>query len=459
MSIADATGGSTPSTRGDVRPAALAGHAGSTSARRLERSRLLLQAYLVGLPLWWMLGVDFAMPLLLALALLLASPEPHRRFTLSDHLLAGIIAVLGAAAYVNGFLLSQATMRFLASIYNLSIWFCGLVLLQQARYLIGDDTSRRALLRTAFWSFLLMTLFVWGSFAAAYAVHHFALQAPSLFGLFFGHAIPEGAPLIKQSTTLVFTRPDWGLPGVPMPRVVVYGPYPTATAAAAAVLGTFALLHLYTYDRISTLRVVALEGLIFCTLAATLTRSILAGWVLGAIVGNLIFGSPWRRILACGALAAALLGAAAANLSGAVQYREYSSESRFANYVHALDQTLLSHPVLGLGVKPREEGNHIAVGSHSTFVSSFTKGGALALSLVVAYLVLIPGLRWLNAAASLAVRPARRRAELRVLFTLQVALWVWICFEDIDAPASAAMLIFMAFAFMGNALLPSRQAA
>jgi hypothetical protein len=39
-------------------------------------------------------------------------------------------------------------------------------------------------------------------------------------------------------------------------------------------------------------------------------------------------------------------------------------------------------------------------------------------------------------------------AELRILFNLQVALWVWLCFEDIDAPATAAMLIFLAFALI-----------
>src|SRR3546814_11831433 len=61
------------------------------------------------------------------------------------------------------------------------------------------------------------------------------------------------------------------------------------------------------------------------------------------------------------------------------------TESRFANYDRTVGRTLDHNPILGLGVKPREQDNHIAVGSHSTFVSAFTKSGTLGLSLVVAY--------------------------------------------------------------------------
>src|SRR3546814_12498669 len=81
------------------------------------------------------------------------------------------------------------------------------------------------------------------------------------------------------------------------------------------------------------------------------------------------------------------------DLSGAADYRGYSTESRFANYDRAVGRTLDHNPILGLGVKPREQDNHIAVGSHSTFVSAFTKSGTLGLSLVVAYLVLLPAYR------------------------------------------------------------------
>jgi hypothetical protein len=39
-----------------------------------------------------------------------------------------------------------------------------------------------------------------------------------------------------------------------------------------------------------------------------------------------------------------------------------------------------------------------------------------------------------------------------------VAIWVWLFFEDIDAPATAAMLIFVAFAFIERVVAKPRPA-
>jgi hypothetical protein len=230
-----------------------------------------------------------------------------------------------------------------------------------------------------------------------------------------------------------------------MPRIVIYGPYPNATAAITAVLGTLALLYLCRRNRHHGVLIAAGEALIFFTLVITLSRSILAGWLVGSVAANLVFGTAYRRVVCSFALGVAALFAMHANVSNLGEYREYSTESRVNNYVRAIEKTILTHPVLGLGIKPREEGNHIAVGSHSTFVSSLTKGGALGVSLVFIYLVVLPAIRWIALGATQSLRSSR--AEMRILFTLQVTIWAWLCFEDIDAPATAAMLIFLAFGF------------
>jgi hypothetical protein len=416
-----------------------------------KRPLVPLRVYILGLPLWWVLGIDFIVPVLLAAALMYSSFEAHWRFTLSDCLLASVILALGTSAYVNGLLVGQEPLRFAAALYNLSIWVCGLILVQQVRHRIErDDAARKALLQTAFWAFGLLIAVAWGFFVLAYVTRNFNLGMTSLFGMTVGGSIPDSAALIKQSAYLTFTEADWGLPGVPMPRIVVYGPYPTATAALIAVLGTLTLLYLRARGWVWA--VLPVEVLLTVTLTITLTRSILGGWLLGAIAANLIFGSPWRRIAACAAISGAILYLILGDLSGAAQYRGYSSESRFENYVYAFEQTLESNPVFGLGIKPREEARHIAVGSHSTFVSSFTKGGALGLSLALGYLVLLPAFRWFPTIVSVGQPQRTPRPEMRILFNLQVAIWAWLCFEDIDAPATAAMHIFLAFAFFECAL-------
>jgi len=410
---------------------------------------LLLRVYILGLPLWWLLGVDFLMPLLLPAMLLLTFPAAHRRFAIQDYVLGLIIVTLITSAYLNGLLISQAPMRFLAALYNAAIWACGLILIQQVRAMLQRTGSEhQIILLSAFRAFLILAAIAWGSFVLAYVLGRFNLATASVLGLGFGKAIPDSAVLIKQSVALEFTQADWGLPGVPMPRLVTYAPYPNATAAIAAVLGTLALFYLYQSKRDRWMHVLALEGLIIATLTITLSRAILAGWLVGMIAANLLFGTAWRRLAGCLGLAAAIMLPFVVNIGQFSEYRQYSTESRTENYVLAIEETALTHPCIGLGIKPREEGRHIAVGSHSTFVSAFTKGGILTLSLVVIYLVIIPVLRWITAAAVQSNYPPRAKAEMRILLNLQVAIWLWLCFEDIDAPATAAILIFLGFAFI-----------
>ena len=352
-----------------------------------QRALQIIQIYLIGVPLWWVLGVDFIAPQCLAVLLVLVNADAHRQFSPSDLALTASIICLGISAYIVGFLFSNYQMRFIAALYNLSLWIVGLVIVQQIRCQLDlGELHLKAILRAGYWMFIVFVAVALSTVGFAYAVHRFSLVLPSVFGFFFGSSVPDGAVIVKQATNLVFARPDWGLPGVPMPRLTIYGPYPTATGAIAAVGGTIALLYLQTVRRAPAVTIYAFEGLIVLMLALTLTRSILGGWLAGWVIANLAFGTSFRRIAGCGAVLAALLFASFVDLSDAAQYREYSSESRFANYVRALNDTLAESPVLGLGVKPREEGNHIAIGSHSTLVSSFTKGGILGFMLIMTYL-------------------------------------------------------------------------
>jgi hypothetical protein len=427
------------------------------AAIRAKYIRIILIAFILGLPVWWILGVSFLIPIGLTGALICVRPSAHSRFTLSDCILAGIVFVLVASAYLNGFLIAQEPLRFLAALYNAAIWACGLVLVQQIRSLFRQsDAGRRSILHAGYRAFWMLTVLSWGSFLLAYAIHHFDIIFPSFLGAAIGDHIPESAALIRQSTTMVFTRADWGLPGVPMPRIGIYGPYPNSTAAVTAALGTLAMLHLHAKGRGDGWRILALEGLIVATLVITLSRSILGGWLIGAVVANLIFGSPWRRMASCFALIAALLLPVVTDVANVGSYRQYSTDSRFDNYQRAVEETVRGNPVLGLGIKPREEISHIAVGSHSTFVSAFTKAGALGLGLVAAYLVVLPAFRWLMWAATVYRSEESSRIEMRILFTLQATIWLWLCFEDLDAPATAAILIFIGFACIENISRPAR---
>ncbi|WP_189545701.1 O-antigen ligase family protein [Mesorhizobium sp. M2E.F.Ca.ET.209.01.1.1] len=419
--------------------------------------------FLLGLPIWWALGIGFVMPMLLALILLIMRPSVNLHFTLGDCLLAFVIVALTGSAFVNGFVIAQEPLRFAAAIYNAAIWASALIIVQQFRALLKDaGDGRRRILHRAFWSFVVLIPLTWGAFVFAYAVRRFDLQFPSLFGAIAGNRIPDSAALIRQSTTITLTIADWGLHGTPMPRIGIYGPYPNATAIIIAILGVLALLHLHNRGGRRAQLAPLLEGLITATLAISLSRSVLAGWLAGLAVAGIAFGSPFRRFASIAAVAAALLLPLLADLSSLTTYREYSTNSRTDNYVRAVVETLDNNPVFGLGIKPREEISHIALGSHSTFISAFTKGGVLGLSLVAAYLLVLPIIRWLGLAAAATRLPVVARTQLRLLLTLQITLWAWLVFEDIDAPAIASILIFLFIAyseFLAASLQPARRVA
>ena len=60
--------------------------------------------------------------------------------------------------------------------------------------------------------------------------------------------------------------------------------------------------------------------------------------------------------------------------------RNGSTGSRMLSYQLALQMTLEHNPITGLGYKPRiPELLHIPIGSHSSIISMFTKGGSVAL--------------------------------------------------------------------------------
>jgi hypothetical protein len=79
----------------------------------------------------------------------------------------------------------------------------------------------------------------------------------------------------------------------------------------------------------------------------------------------------------------------------------------------------------------------IPVGSHSTFVSLFVKGGIVGFTAAVMGLVVLPLFMWIRAFFVLNVSsPLQKKlkSEAAILFNLQCLLWFWMAFDDVDAP-------------------------
>jgi hypothetical protein len=102
-----------------------------------------------------------------------------------------------------------------------------------------------------------------------------------------------------------------------------------------------------------------------------------------------------------------------------------------------------------LGVKPLQEPDHlkIPVGSHSTPISIFTKGGFLSLCIFFLFTVMI-FLKALRSTWLLDRGHGSRQSRARLTTTLQIVVLTlfWLTTKDIDAPAYGC---FMAFFSIG----------
>jgi hypothetical protein len=129
--------------------------------------------------------------------------------------------------------------------------------------------------------------------------------------------------------------------------------------------------------------------------------------------------------------------------------REGSTNTRIVNYKNAIEQVMVKNPILGIGVKPKTDELSIPLGSHSTVISLFIKGGGVAFiftMLVFFFVPMINGIRVLKKIASLQEKDKNFYKRLFVhIYAAQLSITIWLIFEDIDAPMFSAYVVFLQF--------------
>jgi len=126
--------------------------------------------------------------------------------------------------------------------------------------------------------------------------------------------------------------------------------------------------------------------------------------------------------------------------------RQGSTNQRFFVYTTAIDMVLNENIVFGLGIKPENPSRpEVPVGSHSTVISCFTKGGAAALLVfAIFYSSLI--LQWGLAIARFGMIVSNPSGEewqmFKVLFRAAIMFMLWIWTEDMDAAFNASFFSF-----------------
>jgi hypothetical protein len=380
-------------------------------------------------PLWWVLGFDLIVYTSISFLLFMTGIMP-RKFDAWGWIILLLCSYLTVRAgfYIAG---GGSTFRALAAVNNVAVLVACLFFYQTARHAPADILSRWPLARPAFVIFIFLALGVIISMAWALITQQTTLEGTTLLGML----TPPSQGLLEQHRVFSIFNTDWAT-GEATPRSTLMAPYPTATAANLVLLATGAMLALKPIQRQWR---VLLEILLWVALLFTLTRSVFGGLLITSGLALFWLAKPSAKFLMVVlGLVLLVLILASGVLDFMSGFREGSNSLRFHNYQLAVD--LVSHqaPLFGLGVKP--EGvdiGGIPLGSHSTLVSLFTKGGLIALCLTICAFFVWP--------LVLAARVARDiNLDNYTKFVLMRACMlplIWLLFEDIDAVALNAVLL------------------
>lgn len=415
-------------------------------------------ALLLGLaPVWWLLGFDFIAYPIAGILAVLAFPAKEtvngRPFlTPIERCLAGLVLLFVIRSLIAG-IEGAPPGRIIAAAYNTLLLAMGLAIMRYAR--IYWDTRytttplpRRFHLRQAFASTLVFSGIMCAvGFAIANTTDDIVVRWPTLLGLL----TPPADNLIRFSQAATVSGGDWAYSDLYSQRFSILGPDSGASAALFAFACPFLLTAIPAH--LKRKRALVLAGVV-ALLALTYTRTIMAGFILGTILATLAY-APWSRKVAL--IILALVGAILVltldpdRLTDITAYRQNSNSLRFITYQIAIEEVLAQNPFFGLGIKPRDDALYgIPTGSHSTFVSFFTKGGFAALTLLVVGLYVIPAAQWLKTTRLIRAMPGNSavRQEAYQFLRAQCVIWLWLLFQDCDAPALAAFCLFLTIAYI-----------
>jgi hypothetical protein len=416
-----------------------------------DRHAHLPYQILIFIPIIWILGVDFFIYHLFAIYLFLKRP---RKFAVNSYfdltIWVGIFALL-ISSFINLFAENTDASRIFAAWNNIGLLIVGWAFFKVATsYDFSNPDSEKKARKIS------RNVYIFFFLSIALVLYYMLTKDEISVTTFFGFLSPKTDGLIGRfQSTEVLTKDLFYR--IDVPRIALFSSFSTSAAMIVAMLTAisigFKVLH--PGMNLKTRRVFFLGafGVVF-----TLARGAilgLVGWVVAAFL-------IWK--LGRGAIffLAALVVCAGAFLSVNSSYidefqnaRPGSSNTREEMYVASFSMVLDNNPLIGLGVKPRTDDFAIPIGSHSTLLSLFVRGGVLALVPFFIALVLCP-IIW---TLSVAHRPWRSSNRLDVgLFLGATSNYLmFLAFQDLDAYPTVTICTFVYLGILRKICVSSRQ--
>jgi len=339
-----------------------------------------------------------------------------------------------------------------AAIYNICILSFATTSFYYGRNIWDFDSNNIALrwiVSSGFYLWISSSLFVLGAivYGSTYGPGELTINT-----ILLGGFEPRLPGILKFYSQFPINGVDW-VADTPKLRPVGFGIYYTEGALTLALSGLLAKI----YAQIKAAQFAFLvDALTLILLYEMASRTLLFAYVLGLALS---VGMSFRFVLRnsvsfvfVGAMALLLamslvgFGFFDSVMQESLSSRQGSTDQRILSYTTATDMVLNDNVVFGLGVKPgNPSAPEVPVGSHSTVISFFTKGGAAALLVfAIFYISLI--LQWCLAIARLGMIVSNPSGEewqmFKALFRAAIMFMLWIWTEDMDATFNASFFSF-----------------
>jgi hypothetical protein len=364
-----------------------------------------------------------------------------------------LVAILAVFVFSLTFHFAQFgfSQRIVAALYNICILSFATTALYYGRNIWNFDRTNiafRRIVTSGFYLWVSSALFVGGTilYAAIYGAQDLTINT-----IILGHF--QNLPgILKYYSTFSILGIDWLTDGV-KPRPVGFGIYYTEGAAVFAFSGFLA--KIYVQIKAPNLAFIV-DALTLILINEMASRTLFMAYALGLAIS---LGMSSRFALR-NSVSLVLMGAMALlfalSLGGmgfletwlqeSLSSRQGSTDQRFLSYTTAIDRVLNENIVFGLGVKPENPLlPEVPVGSHSTVISFFTKGGAAALSIFAIFYILLL-VKWCLAIARFGMiirNPNGIQWNIfKALFRAATTFMFWIWTDDVDAPFNGSILSF-----------------
>lgn len=314
--------------------------------------------------------------------------------------------------------------RAIASLYNLSFWLIGILLILLVFHNFNLDIER--LKKQS--KFILTAIATVGVFVLL------SKNEPLIIRSLLGHMLNVDSfpQLVRDSIHLKIMSKDW-FDGAQSVRNALFSPYSTATAALSLML--FGIITIG--ERVASLRFCFWVLLCFVAILSTYSRLVTVLFVFYVLL-LIILNTKQKVLLTVSAVMMVLLLIPFLYDFFVIvnQMRQGSSNIRFSMYQQTILHTFENNILFGVAVKDRGF-YFIPLGSHSTYLGALLKTGLLG----VTSLILFSAYFWKRFFSEMFKEnssPISR--SLSPLLLLMTLFWA---FEDIDAAQFLSVIYFL----------------